>query len=484
MPLPNDDMDELMRRAAEEYPLKTGPGDWNAVKKALDAEAPPNPGRKKDNRRFLWLLLLLPLGLICNRYLSFTPGGDESYTERKAPVPSLTPGNNDVQEKQPITPPTTGKQDESRPQTEQPSIVQPQTPGSNEQPVADKEQVRVNRNSSPISNKNIVQQQQPSERKTVTTATNKTINTAKTTKPKTTKPIFQPYAPKSDDNKNAYARKDKQSISTGQELTPPPATTAVVTKENAVSPPEKYPTADTAAVQDQPKETTTEQQTAKAPIAQDSFAINTAVATNEKAAKKKDKRFYLGLLAAGDATTIHFQKVDHLGTGYGALAGYELNDKWSIEAGVLSVKKGYYTDGRHFNTSKIYVPQNTEITSVEGNCRMIEIPVAVKYNFSTGRNSWFGTAGISSYLMKAEHYSYMYYYPLTGQSVERYRSYSNSSNHFIASALLSGGYQFRIGRHSTFRLEPYVKIPLKGLGLGSLPLFSTGLQAGFTRKLF
>ncbi|HEY0068233.1 MAG TPA: outer membrane beta-barrel protein [Flavisolibacter sp.] len=476
MPLPNDDMDELMRRAAEEYPLKTGPGDWNAVKKALDAEAPPVSGRKKDNRRFLWLLLLLPLGLICNRYLGFAPGNDEAYTERKAPVPSLSPGENGAPPKRTPTP-GTGRQEEPRLQAEQPSIVQPGIPGaSGDQPLADKEQALVNRNQSPISNKNIIQQQQPSERRTATTAK------AKATKQKTTKPVIKSSTPEADNKEKVYTRKEKEGSSTGQEGTPPPATTAAVTKENAVSALEKYPSADTAAVQGQPKEAITEQHTASTPIAPDS--VTAAVATNEKGAKKKDKRFYLGLLAAGDATTIRFQKVDHMGTGYGALAGYELNSKWSIEAGVLSVKKEYYTDGRHFNTSKIYVPQNTQITSVEGNCRMIEIPVAVKYNFGSGRNSWFGTAGISSYLMKAEHYSYMYYYPLTGQSVERYRSYSNSSNHFIASALLSGGYQFRLGRHSTFRLEPYVKVPLKGLGIGSLPLFSTGLQAGFTRKLF
>lgn len=472
MPLPNDDMDELMRRAAEEYPLKTGPGDWNAVKKALDAEAPPMPGRKKDNRRFLWLLLLLPLGLICNRYLGFAPGSDDAYTERKAPVPSLSPSDNDAQLKQNATPKITDRQQESRPETGQPSIVQPGTPGASaDQPLADKEQVRRSSDESPIFNKNTIRQQQPSERKATTA----------TAKSRTTKPVLNPSTREAEGAENTYARKEKESSSTAREVTPP-ATTDAVAKENAVSPLEKYPSADTAAVQEQPKETVTEQPAAATPIAPDSTA--TAVATNEKAAKKKDKRFYLGLLAAGDATTIRFQKVDHMGTGYGALAGYELNDKWSIEAGVLSVKKEYYTHGRHFNTSKIYMPQNSEITSVEGNCRMIEIPVAVKYNFSSGRNSWFGTAGISSYLMKAEHYSYVYYYPLTGQSVERYRSYSSSSNHFIASALLSGGYQFRLGRHSTFRLEPYVKIPLKGLGIGSLPLFSTGLQAGFTRKLF
>src|SRR4026207_2549452 len=59
MQLMNDDMDELFRRAAENYPLNTGTADWNEVQKKLLAanNAPPPPAKKYN--KSLWLLLLL-----------------------------------------------------------------------------------------------------------------------------------------------------------------------------------------------------------------------------------------------------------------------------------------------------------------------------------------------------------------------------------------------------------------------------------------
>src|SRR6478672_2305281 len=62
----NDDMDDLFRRAAENYPLDTKSADWDKIAAELDIK----PEKTKDSvfrdRRFLWLLLLLPLSFLCN----------------------------------------------------------------------------------------------------------------------------------------------------------------------------------------------------------------------------------------------------------------------------------------------------------------------------------------------------------------------------------------------------------------------------------
>src|SRR5574337_856772 len=74
----NDDMDELFRRAAENYPLDTKGADWSKVVAALQGEAQEKtiPEKKKNkNGRLLWLLLLLPLGLICNQL--YSPGASD-----------------------------------------------------------------------------------------------------------------------------------------------------------------------------------------------------------------------------------------------------------------------------------------------------------------------------------------------------------------------------------------------------------------------
>jgi hypothetical protein len=62
----NDDMDDLFRRAAENYPLDTNSADWDKIAAELDIK----PEKTKDSvfrdHRFLWLLLLLPLSFVCN----------------------------------------------------------------------------------------------------------------------------------------------------------------------------------------------------------------------------------------------------------------------------------------------------------------------------------------------------------------------------------------------------------------------------------
>src|SRR5580700_8546371 len=67
----DDNMDELFRRAASDYPLKTNSGNWEKVETAVRTEksnsaAEDNNAAKGSNRKYLWLLLLLPMIWICN----------------------------------------------------------------------------------------------------------------------------------------------------------------------------------------------------------------------------------------------------------------------------------------------------------------------------------------------------------------------------------------------------------------------------------
>src|SRR3954463_6606148 len=57
----NDDMDDLIRQAADEYPLKIKGEDWDKVLGAMQSAAvTAQPGKRKK----YWLLLLLLLPLI------------------------------------------------------------------------------------------------------------------------------------------------------------------------------------------------------------------------------------------------------------------------------------------------------------------------------------------------------------------------------------------------------------------------------------
>jgi hypothetical protein len=201
--------------------------------------------------------------------------------------------------------------------------------------------------------------------------------------------------------------------------------------------------------------------------------------------KERNKRFYAGLIGGLDATAIKFQRVENAGYDLGVLAGYSFGKKWSIETGLLADKKFYYSEGEYFNTSKVYVPPNSKITSVEGNCSMWELPLSIRYNLKTSPNhSWFVTGGVSSYFMKKENYSYGYYYFSNGQTHYYDHSYESSSKTIFSVAQISGGYTRRIGKIADLRIEPYFKIPLRGVGIGSMPFQSAGIHVGLTREIF
>jgi hypothetical protein len=196
----------------------------------------------------------------------------------------------------------------------------------------------------------------------------------------------------------------------------------------------------------------------------------------------KRKKFYAGLMGGMDVTTIKLQKIEDAGYGYGMLIGYQFNKKWSVETGAFLEKKYYYSDGKYLNTSKIYLPPNSRIEDATGNCKMVEMPLAVKYNFSIRKEStWFATLGISSYFMKEENYTYNYYYGTSGP-VPHQKEYKNSSTDLFSAMSISGGYIHRLGNFADVRIEPYLKLPMYGMGIGELPFLSTGLQVGITKK--
>ncbi len=49
---------------------------------------------------------------------------------------------------------------------------------------------------------------------------------------------------------------------------------------------------------------------------------------------------------------------------------------------------------------------------------------------------------------------------------------------------VSVGYNRTLNKVGTLRIEPYLKIPIKGIGIGNLPITSTGLNIGITKKIF
>src|SRR6187549_828095 len=89
----NDDMDDMYRQAAEEYPLKTDSGDWNKVLEKMQSDSKGKIPERKVKRRYFLLLVLIPLLLICTTYIN----NDSFKNTTSAPL-----GNKTTMESQPL----------------------------------------------------------------------------------------------------------------------------------------------------------------------------------------------------------------------------------------------------------------------------------------------------------------------------------------------------------------------------------------------
>ena len=145
----------------------------------------------------------------------------------------------------------------------------------------------------------------------------------------------------------------------------------------------------------------------------------------------------------------------------------------------------YYTEGQYFNKKKIQALWNVDLLNVDGVCNMVELPINIRYNLNAGAGkkiSWFATAGLSTYLMSKEWYSYEYTYS-SGPVMNNAFVYKTPYRNWFSIVNLSLGYEQKLGNIGSLRVEPYLRVPLSGIGTGSLPIMSAGLNLGITRRI-
>ncbi len=202
--------------------------------------------------------------------------------------------------------------------------------------------------------------------------------------------------------------------------------------------------------------------------------------TSAKSDKKKKSKpsFYIGLTAGTELNQVKNQGISKVGFNAGILVGLQINQKLSAEAGVQLSQKKYYTLGKYFRPKSGSMPANMTVMSLNGNSTLVEIPVSAKYNFSKKQNTFYGKAGISTYILAKEANKYQVI--VSGQQQEINSTYKNAKTYAAAEARISAGYQHPVGKKLNIRVEPYIQIPLKGIGIGALPVTSTGLQLVLT----
>jgi hypothetical protein len=162
------------------------------------------------------------------------------------------------------------------------------------------------------------------------------------------------------------------------------------------------------------------------------------------------------------------------GFSTGITIGFGVAKHLTLLTGLKYSAKDYATDGYDYKFRNERV--KPLISGVDASCAVLEIPVQVSYTvLEDVKKSIDINAGMSSYFMLKEDYTFKY----TAESgfKDRFQEINNRNQHFFGVVDLSVAYYIKLKKEK-FRLglEPYVKIPITGVGEGKVNLKSSGLS--------
>jgi hypothetical protein len=205
--------------------------------------------------------------------------------------------------------------------------------------------------------------------------------------------------------------------------------------------------------------------------------------------KKKEKNsfansFGISLSIGPDVSFVRVKDMGTITANYGVGLSYKLSNHFTVQSGFYSSNKIYAADSADYHPPKQFMAYYPRLDNIYANCNIYEIPVLVTYNFkSSGKHNWLLTTGVSSFLMHTETYKYAYGYG-SAQVISRPYTISNQNKHYFSVLTLSGGYEYKLNKAISFNLSPYLKIPLAGVGYGKVKLNSTGMLFTITAKPF
>lgn len=159
---------------------------------------------------------------------------------------------------------------------------------------------------------------------------------------------------------------------------------------------------------------------------------------------------------------------------YGAGISYTLK-KFTLRSGFYVAKKVYNAGANDYKLDHV-LPAGIKFLNTDADCKVYEIPLSLTYNISAGKkSSWYAGIGLSSYLMQNEKYKNWYQYTSSGVIYPRNYTYNNKNKHYFSVLDLSAGYTRKLNNTFSISAEPYLKIPLQGIGEGKVHLNSAGV---------
>ena len=233
-------------------------------------------------------------------------------------------------------------------------------------------------------------------------------------------------------------------------------------------------------------------------------ALSASTPTTEKSATPiRERGLSIRIAVSPDLSVVGIKNFTRPGTNYGFLLEYRFTNRFSAQAGLIRSKKVYTALPEQYAWPanwKWYVKP----IGVEGRCDILDIPINLRYDFALrpmgagglsarrgpakrgparrGPARWFVSSGVTTYIMQQETYDYQYENPEDPRI--KNRSWSGKTGRYTFSNLnLSVGYERPLGKRFAWQVEPFVKMPLKGVGRFNVNLLSTGAFVSLRYRL-
>ena len=192
--------------------------------------------------------------------------------------------------------------------------------------------------------------------------------------------------------------------------------------------------------------------------------------------EKRKSKFYFMLSAGVEGNGVKLFSAQKITVRTGAGIGFQFNKNISLQTGFFAGNKKYIAGPDDYKTKAGTYWSIVDITKVDANCRVYEVPLSIRYDFNTSKKlSYFSSVGLSSFFMNKE--DYHYYYNHYGAPQEGKASYTGNQ-HLFSVLRIAAGIERQIASGFSLNVSPGFTVPLAGVGEGQVKLFSTDIMVG------
>ena len=190
--------------------------------------------------------------------------------------------------------------------------------------------------------------------------------------------------------------------------------------------------------------------------------------------KSKSSYLKIGVGYSPDFSTVGIGNFVSPGSRWKVIFEYAFMKRLAINTGIVLVDNKYEAYGEDYHAPARYWKNGIVANEAYGECKMIDIPLNLRYNLlSKGKNNVFLSAGSSTYFVTKE--DYYFHYDQDDPDLPDHWGTDKTTIYPFGIINLSIGYEYEIGRRAAFQLEPFIKIPTTGIGWGNVDLHTMGI---------